>query len=175
MSILGPLCTNCGKPRMNCDCDDDSGFASSSPSKPQGWHCEGSCTCSDAWRCARTRHLPSVACYCACHNYIVTEPNPSSTQLAEKVVTWLSDQKYQDEPLLHAVVCCDHVSRTRFIKSIARILEHDNQLLLPVLIALWKSVKKYDRIGCEGSELLEVMSDAREAITKAYGSDEWMK
>ena len=41
---------------------------------------------------------------------------------AERLVTWLSDQTYQGEPLLHAVVCCDFVSRERFVAAVARQL-----------------------------------------------------
>ncbi len=39
--------------------------------------------------------------------------------------------------------------------------------LLANLKALWHAVAKYDSIGFEGSELLEVMSDARQAIEDA--------
>jgi hypothetical protein len=35
---------------------------------------------------------------------------------------------------------------------------------------LWLAVAAYGLIGFEGSQLLEVMSDARAAITKARGS-----
>lgn len=29
------------------------------------WQC--ACRCSDAWRCARSRSLATLACHCACH------------------------------------------------------------------------------------------------------------
>lgn len=35
---------------------------------------------------------------------------------------------------------------------------------------LWLEIQRYEHIGHEGSELLEVMSDAREAIAKAEAS-----
>jgi hypothetical protein len=37
------------------------------------------------------------------------------------------------------------------------------------LQALWNEVARYQNIGHEGSELLEVMSDARAALAKARG------
>ena len=47
--------------------------------------------------------------------------------IAEHVVNWLADQTYQNEPLLHAVVCCDFVSRQHFIDSIARRIEEKSR------------------------------------------------
>lgn len=43
--------------------------------------------------------------------------------IAEDIVGWLSDQTYQGEALLHAIVCCDFVSRNRFVESIAKRVE----------------------------------------------------
>jgi hypothetical protein len=40
-------------------------------------------------------------------------------------------------------------------------------LPLAMLERLWEAVKRYDRIGFEGSELLEVMAEAREVIDAA--------
>ena len=41
----------------------------------------------------------------------------------------------------------------------------ERDLLLEALKRLWLAVKKYDRIGFDGSELLEAMSDARKAVS----------
>lgn len=38
---------------------------------------------------------------------------------AERAIEWLSNQKYGDEHVLHAIVCCDWVSRSRIIKTLA--------------------------------------------------------
>lgn len=43
--------------------------------------------------------------------------------LAEKIVDWLSDQKYQGEEILHAIVCCDYASRHNLITSVARLID----------------------------------------------------
>ena len=35
------------------------------------------CKASDAWRCARIRHLDrQIACHCQCHKYISLDDNP---------------------------------------------------------------------------------------------------
>ena len=39
--------------------------------------------------------------------------------LAEHLYDWLSKQKYCDEEILHAAVCCDFVGMVRFKKAIA--------------------------------------------------------
>lgn len=59
---------------------------------------------SDSWRDAALRHSDYRG-------------------IAEHLANWLAGQTYQDEPLLHAIVCCDHVSRSHFIDSIARSIE----------------------------------------------------
>ena len=41
--------------------------------------------------------------------------------------------------------------------------------LYRTLKALWKQIARYQNIGHEGSELLEVMSDAREILARARG------
>jgi hypothetical protein len=51
--------------------------------------------------------------------------------------------------------------------GIARLMATAPELL-EALESLWKQVQRYN-IGHEGSELLEVMSDARAAIAKAKG------
>lgn len=38
--------------------------------------------------------------------------------LTEHIYNWLSKQKYGDEELLHAAVCCDFVGMVRFKKAI---------------------------------------------------------
>lgn len=50
------------------------------------------------------------------------------------------------------------------IESREGFLEDDNRRLRIALGKLWDAVKKYDRIGFEGSELLEVMSEARHIL-----------
>ncbi len=42
---------------------------------------------------------------------------------ASQLVDWLTDQKYFDEPLLHAAVCCDYAGRQQFIRAVARQLD----------------------------------------------------
>lgn len=59
---------------------------------------------SDSWREAALRHADYRG-------------------IAEHLVSWLADQTYQGEPLLHAVVCCDFVSRRHFIDSVAQCIE----------------------------------------------------
>lgn len=48
-------------------------------------------------------------------------------------------------------------------------LQKENQALYIALKSLWSAVAKYGQIGHEGSELLEVMSEAREVLAKARG------
>jgi len=43
------------------------------------------------------------------------------------------------------------------------------------LAKLWLAVKAFDRIGFEGSQLLEEMSEARMLLDAYYGSDVWRK
>ena len=50
-------------------------------------------------------------------------PCEDSERLATLVVDWLSDQKYGEENILHAVICCDFVSRSRFILALARKMD----------------------------------------------------
>lgn len=59
---------------------------------------------SDGWRDAALRHADYKG-------------------IAEHLVTWLSNQKYQSEPLLHAIVCCDFVSRSHLVISLAQQIE----------------------------------------------------
>lgn len=46
-----------------------------------------------------------------------------SESLAEHIYEWLSKQKYGDEELLHAAVCCDFVGMIRFKKAIAEQID----------------------------------------------------
>jgi hypothetical protein len=48
-----------------------------------------------------------------------------SRKIAERLQKWLADQKYQGEPLLHAVVCCDFVSVQRFISAVEQIIDEE--------------------------------------------------
>lgn len=41
---------------------------------------------------------------------------------ATKIVDWMITQKYGEQDILHAAVCCDYVGKVRFIKSIASII-----------------------------------------------------
>lgn len=50
-------------------------------------------------------------------------PCESASRLATLTVDWLSDQKYGEESILHAIICCDFVSRTRFIRALANKIE----------------------------------------------------
>jgi len=54
---------------------------------------------------------------------IIKVPAIALQEQAEKIVNWISQQKYGNEELLHPAVCCDFVGRQRFIKSIAEIIE----------------------------------------------------
>jgi hypothetical protein len=45
------------------------------------------------------------------------------TEIAREIVDWVADQKYGEQNILHAAVCCDHVGRTRFLKSIADLIK----------------------------------------------------
>lgn len=45
-----------------------------------------------------------------------------SYKIAEQVVKWISDQKYQGQDILHAAVCCDYVGMVRFTKCISNII-----------------------------------------------------
>jgi len=51
-------------------------------------------------------------------------------KIATSIADWLSDQKYGNEPLLHAAVCCDFVGRSRFIKALKRIIDGKNEPLV---------------------------------------------
>ena len=46
-----------------------------------------------------------------------------SYALATHIVEWMMRQKYCGEDILHAVVCCDHVSHMRFVASLAQQIE----------------------------------------------------
>lgn len=48
---------------------------------------------------------------------------PISELLSESLHKWLSEQKYGDEPLLHAAVCCDFVGIDRFKKALSLEIE----------------------------------------------------
>ena len=53
----------------------------------------------------------------------IPQPCEEAARLATLVVDWMSDQKYCGEEILHAVVCCDFASRTKFIMALARKIE----------------------------------------------------
>ncbi len=59
----------------------------------------------------------------------------------------------------HCISPEEDLANARLIASAPKLLHN--------LKALWHAVAKYDGIGQEGSELLEVMSDARQAIEDA--------
>lgn len=44
-------------------------------------------------------------------------------ETAEQLVRWMSDLKYGDEAILHAIVCCDFVSRNNFVGAVANCLK----------------------------------------------------
>jgi len=43
-------------------------------------------------------------------------------EMAKRIVNWLSEQKYDNQDILHAAVVCDYAGRQHFIDAIARIL-----------------------------------------------------
>jgi hypothetical protein len=47
-------------------------------------------------------------------------------KISEALLTYLSSQTYQDEPLLHAIVCCDFVSRQRLAGRLSEIIEKES-------------------------------------------------
>ena len=47
-------------------------------------------------------------------------------EIATKIVNWLSQQKYGEENILHAAVCCDFVGRMNLIRAIERILDEQD-------------------------------------------------
>jgi len=49
-------------------------------------------------------------------------------KLAEKLYEWMAEQKYGNESLLHASVCCDFAGASRFKQKLANIIsDHMNQ------------------------------------------------
>jgi hypothetical protein len=52
-------------------------------------------------------------------------------QIAERVLDFLANQKYQGEEILHAVICCDWVSRQRMISSLTRVIQNSNRIDVP--------------------------------------------
>jgi len=47
-------------------------------------------------------------------NNKTTEMKKNSKLLAEHIYDWLSKQKYCDEEILHAAVCCDYAGMMNF-------------------------------------------------------------
>ena len=47
----------------------------------------------------------------------------STAGLAEAIYAWMVKQKYGEEDLLHAAVCCDFVGMARFKKALADVIE----------------------------------------------------
>lgn len=45
--------------------------------------------------------------------------------ITEKLYGWMLEQKYGNESLLHAAVCCDFVGMVRFKKSMAEIIKEE--------------------------------------------------
>lgn len=48
-----------------------------------------------------------------------------SRVIAEKVLSYLADQTYQEEPLLHAIICCDWASRQHMIEALIKVIEKE--------------------------------------------------
>ena len=42
--------------------------------------------------------------------------------LSDYLYNWLKDQKYGEENILHAAVCCDYVGMVRFKKAITNLI-----------------------------------------------------
>lgn len=55
----------------------------------------------------------------------VMYPKESAADLANKLIGWMEQQKYGNEPLLHAAVSCDFVGAIRFKAKLQEIItEH---------------------------------------------------
>ncbi len=50
-------------------------------------------------------------------------PKLTPNETATAIVEWLSEQKFQGEPLMHAIVCCDYASQRHLIDAIERIIK----------------------------------------------------
>lgn len=46
-----------------------------------------------------------------------------AAEVAKAVLDYLSNQKYQGEEILHAVICCDFVSKQRMITALIPIVQ----------------------------------------------------
>lgn len=47
----------------------------------------------------------------------------NSMSISEKIYSWLLEQKYGEESLLHAAVCCDFVAAERLKRQLAEIID----------------------------------------------------
>jgi hypothetical protein len=47
----------------------------------------------------------------------------TARQSAEAAIEYLSGKRFQGEPILHAIICCDHVSRQRMITAVAKAID----------------------------------------------------
>ena len=44
-------------------------------------------------------------------------------EIASEVLDYLAAQNYQNEPILHAIIVCDYVSRQHMIAALTKIIE----------------------------------------------------
>ena len=51
------------------------------------------------------------------------ESEDSARKFAEAAIDYLSGQNYQGEPILHAIVSCDYVSREHMITAVAKAID----------------------------------------------------
>jgi hypothetical protein len=98
-------------------------------------------------------------------------------EMAEEALDFLAAQTYQGEPILHAIACCDFVSKQRMAKALAARLE-------PLLCAAregegWRPITeaedgvRLDQVGCHhpGTKNGWLRGDGfykREAITSGF-------
>ena len=69
-----------------------------------------------------------------------------------EIISWLREQKYGEENILHAAVCCDYAGMVRFEKALRKII--------------WTSVK--DNQPREGQRVLVIQPKTDEPLFATY-------
>ena len=49
-------------------------------------------------------------------------PKETAADITDKLISWMEQQKYGNEPLLHAAVSCDFVGSIRFKAALQKII-----------------------------------------------------
>lgn len=103
-----------------------------------------------------------------------TLPSEAAFNMAKVIVDWQMQQKYQGQDILHAIVCCDHVSHSRFINEVARIIDSqlfnirtENEGLQQRLKVCEEASALFEKNSAACSEEFELRLQAEKLLNKA--------